>query len=216
MITDYKPYFENIPDCPHCNQQLSCCEAPPVHIGDGLGWGSEILYICLNDYCSLFLRGWDQIEAKYGHHSSYRYMQLPNSNESNVMMVGNSDAFKASVIDPKVVESQNVRYQKEKEALKALDTCIDENNLEPVLVLILDESATVDGRKRAIGKLVELNDLHCIDPIRNHTFRDTSLESDCNMAIKKLLKANYKKECPFCKEIIKAQASICMHCKKEA
>jgi hypothetical protein len=132
------------------------------------------------------------------------------------MMVGNSDAFKASVIDPKVVESQNVRYQKEKEALKALDTCIDENNLEPVLVLILDESATVDGRKRAIGKLVELNDLQCIDPIRNHTFRDTSLESDCNMAIKKLLKANYKKECPFCKEIIKAQASICMHCKKEA
>ena len=69
--------------------------------------------------------------------------------------------------------------------------------------------------KRAIAKLVELNDLQCIDPIRNHKFRDTSLQSDCNMAIKQILKANYKKECSFCMEIIKAQAALCMHCKNE-
>ncbi len=215
MITDYKRYFENIPECPHCKQRLSCCEAPPVHVGDGLGWGSEVLYICLNDYCPLFLRGWEQIEARYGHHSSYRYMQLPDSSESNVMMVGNSDAFKGSVIDPSVVDAQNTRYHKEKEALRALENCIEEKNLVPVLHLILDEAANINGRKEAIGKLAELNDLLCIDPIRNHTFRDTSLESDCNLAIKAILKANYKKECPFCMEIIKLQASFCKHCKKE-
>lgn len=215
MITDYNRYFENIPDCPHCQLKLSCCEAPPVHIGDGLGWGAEVLYICLNDYCSLFLRGWDQIELKYGHHASYRYMQLPDSNESNVMMVGNSDAFKGSIIDPKAVEAQNVRYKKEKQALSALDTCVEEKNLEPLLHLIVDEAAAIDGRKKAVELLPAVNDLSCIDPIRNHTFRDTSLESDCNIAIKKILKTNYKKECPYCKEIIKSQASLCMHCKKE-
>ncbi len=215
MITDYKRYFENIPDCPHCKQQLTCCEAPPVHVGDGLGWGSEVLYICLNDYCPLFLRGWEQIEARYGHHSSYRYMRLPDSNEANVMMVGNSDAFKGSVIDPNVVDAQNTRYHREKEALKALETCVEDKNIEPVLHLILDEAAAISGRKQAIGKLAGLNDLQCIDPIRNHTFRDTSLESDCNLAIKAILKKNYKKECPFCMEIIKLQASFCMHCKKE-
>ena len=215
MITDYNKYFENIPDCPHCEQKLSCCEAPPIHIGDGLGWGSEILYICLNDHCSLFLKGWEQIELKFGHHASYRYMQLPDSKESNVMMVGNADAFKASVVDPATIEKQNKRYHKEKAALKELETCVENGNMEPLLTLILDEAAEISGRKKAASLLPAVNKLQCIDPIRNHKFRDTSLESDCNMAIKQVLEANYKKECPFCMEIIKSQAAVCMHCKNE-
>ena len=117
MITDYKRYFEDIPSCPSCGKQLSVCEAPPMHVGDGLGWGSEILYICLNDECPVFVNGWKQIEEQFGHSSSYRHMQLPGSTESNVMMVGSEDAFKGSIVDLEVVEAQNVRYQKEKEAV---------------------------------------------------------------------------------------------------
>jgi hypothetical protein len=215
MITDYRKYFDNIPICPYCNRELSCCEAPPFHIGDGLGWGAEVLYICLNDDCSLFVNGWAQIEEKYGHSSSYRYMQLPNSKEANLMMVGSEDAFKGSVIDLEEYESQNVRFQQEKQALAELDTAIEKKNLEPVMHLILDEAAAIDGRKRAISMLVPLNDLSCIDPIRNHKFRDTSLESDCNVAINRLLKANYKKECPYCSELIKSQAKTCMFCRKD-
>ncbi len=215
MISDYKRYFENIPVCPHCNRELSCCEAPPIHVGDGLGWGSEILYICLNDECKLFVNGWKQIEEKYGHSSSYRYMQLPGSNEANVMMVGSEDAFKGSVINLEVVEAQNARYKKEKEALAALETAVETKNLEPALYLILDEGAAIAGRKKAASLLTAINDLACIDPIRNHRFRDTSLESECNTAIAQLLKANYKRECPYCCELVKLQAKICMHCKKE-
>lgn len=215
MRTDYRRYFENIPTCPHCDTELSCCEAPPIHIGDGLGWGSEVLYICLNDDCSLFVNGWAQIEEKYGHSSSYRYMQLPGSNESNLMMVGSEDAFKGSIIDLQKVEEQNVRYKKEKEAVAALDTAVETKNLEPVLHLILDEAAAIGGRQKAISLLAQINDLSCIDPIRNHKFRDTSLESDCNMMIGQLLKANFKKECPYCLELIKSKAKVCMHCKKE-
>ncbi len=215
MIIDYQSYFDNIPSCPHCKTTLSCCEAPPMHIGDGLGWGSEILYICLNDECPLYIRGWQQIEEKYGHRSSYRYMRLPNSEESNVMMVASPDAFKGSIVDPEAVKVQNKRYQEEKRALEQLDTCVEENNLKPVLHLILDEGSAINGRKKAVALLARLNDLTCIDPIRNHTFRDPSLESDCNMAIAQILKANYKKECPFCMELIKAKAQICMHCGKE-
>jgi hypothetical protein len=215
MIKDYRRYFENIPTCPNCRTELSCCEAPPFHIGDGLGWGSDVLYICLNDDCPVFINGWKQIAEQYGHKSSYRYMQLPGSGEANVMMVGTSDAFKGSEIDLDVVEAQNERYQKEKQAVAALDTCVAEGNLAPALTLIVDEAAALSSRKRAISLLTSLNDLSCIDPIRNHTFRDTSLESACHMAIKQMLENNYKKECPFCMEIIKAQAHICMFCKKE-
>ncbi len=215
MIKDYRRYFENIPTCPHCRNELSCCEAPPFHIGDGLGWGSEVLYICLNDECPLFINGWKQIAEQYGHNSSYRYMQLPGSGEANVMMVGTNDAFKGSIIDLAVVEAQNERYQQEKQAVAALDTCVEEGNLAPALALIVDEAAALSSRKRAISLLVDINDLSCIDPIRNHRFRDTSLESDCNLAIKQLLDKNYKKECPHCMEIIKTQAHLCMFCKQQ-
>jgi hypothetical protein len=215
MIKDYRRYFENIPVCPHCRTELSCCEAPPFHIGDGLGWGSEVLYICLNDDCPLYVNGWKQIQEQYGHNSSYRYMQLPGSKEKNVMMVGTSDAFKGSVIDLAVVEQQNTRYLKEKEAVAALDTCVQLKNLEPVLALILDEAASLTHRQRAISLLIPLNDLDCIDPIRNHTFRDTALESACHLAIRQILEKNFKKECPHCMEIIKAQAKICRYCQRD-
>lgn len=201
--------------CPHCKTRMACCEAPAVHVGDGLGWGSDVLFICLNDYCSLFLKGWDHVDGQYGHHASYRYMELPGSKESNVMMVGNKDAFKGSVVDIEVIKKQNSRYHKEKEAVQALDSCVKENNLEPVLTLLLDEAASRENRQRAVQCLVQLKDTACIDPLRNHTFKDTAFELDINTAINFILKENFKKECPYCSEIIKAQAKKCMHCQAE-
>ncbi|MFH0784747.1 MAG: zinc ribbon domain-containing protein [Pseudomonadota bacterium] len=200
--------------CPHCKTELSCCEAPPIHVGDGLGWGSEVMFICLNDLCSLFLKGWDQIESKYGHHASYRYMELPGSPAGNIMMVGNADAFKACVINKDVLFAQNERYQKEKEALEGLKTCVEKNDIQPVMTLLLDEAATKSDRVLALEYLQKLNDLQCIDPLRNHKFRDPALEFAVKQVLENLLKANFKKECPHCKEIIKAQANKCMFCKE--
>lgn len=204
--------LDEVKICPHCEEKMYACEAPQVHVGDGLGWGSDVLFICLNDYCSLFLKGWQHIENKYGHHASYRYMELPNSTESNVMMVGNKDAFKGSVVDPKALEGQNQRFQEEKKATAALDTAVEDNNLSAVLTLLLDEAAMREPREMAIVKLAQLNDISCIDPIRNHSFRDTSFEQKVNMVISRILQSHFKKECPECSEIIKAQAKKCMHC----
>ncbi|KJR98091.1 MAG: hypothetical protein VR65_21530 [Desulfobulbaceae bacterium BRH_c16a] len=201
--------------CPHCKEKMSCCEAPPIHVGDGLGWGSDVLFICLNDRCPLFLNGWDQIERQYGHHASYRYMELPDSKEGNFMMVGNSDAFKGCVIEREVLLAQNERFSREKEAVEGLKTCLEENNLDPVLTLLLDEAANGSARQSAVQYLIKLNDTKCIDPIRNHSFRDTALEHEINVAINGILKANFKKECPHCMEIIKAQAKKCLHCKED-
>lgn len=208
-------FLDEVHTCPHCDQKMSCCEAPPVHIGDGLGWGSEVMYICLNDYCTVFLKGWENIEIRYGHHASYRYMELPGSKEGNFMMVGNSDAFKASVINPETLKQQNERYKKEKEALAELDDCVEKGDVKPALHLILDESADLEGRKRALALLPAINDLSCIDPIRNHTFRDTSLEMECNQILDVLLKKNFKKECPYCGDLVKMQAKKCKHCKED-
>jgi len=98
--------------CPDCNTKMSCCEAPPVHVGDGLGWGSEVLFICLNDECPTFTGGWAKVEVNYGHKATFRSMQLPGSTEQNVMMVGSQIAFTGSIINPEDMREQNARYKK--------------------------------------------------------------------------------------------------------
>ncbi len=215
MMSSALDFLDDKYICPHCNQEMTLCNAPPVHVGDGLGWGCEYLFICLNDECKLFVDGWEYIENQYGHLGSYRYMRMPNSNESYNMMVGSRLAFTGSIVDAEEVRSHNERFCKEKEAIAQLDTCVAENNLEPVLYLLLDPHPSLDVRKRAAEQLKELNDLSCIDPLRNHDFKDTHLEQAVNMAISAILAAHFMKECPFCAEIIKAQAKLCKHCRKE-
>ena len=201
--------------CPDCDTKMSCCEVPPIHVGDGLGWGSEVMFICLNDECPTFKDGWQKVEVNYGHKGSFRNMQLPGSRELNALMVASKVAFTGSIIDQEVMRKQNERYQKEKDAIAALDTCLEEKDISPVMTLILDESASPEARSRAIDLLKDFNDLSCIDPIRNHKFRNTEFEQKCNMVIFALLKENYQKECPFCAELIKAQAKKCLHCRAD-
>ena len=208
-------YLDEVKNCPHCKQELSCCEAPPIHVGDGLGWGSDILFICLNDGCSVFLNGWKTIEEQYGHHSSYRYMELPDSKEKNYMKVGNADAFKACVINKDELRAQNKHYQKQKRAKEALKTCVADKNLEPVLFLLLDEGAGKSTRAEAAQCIVPINNLECLDPLRNHKFKDPAMKHAVDVGIKQLLENNFKKECPYCFEVIKAQAVKCMHCKED-
>lgn len=200
--------------CPHCETRLSCCKTPPMHVGDGLGWGTDVFFICLNDECSLFENGWAYIEEQYGQVASYRYMILPGEKKGTPMMVGSAIAFTGSEIDPNQLEETNVRFQNEKKALQALETCVAEKNLEPLICLITDEEAHLEGRHKACKLLEELCDIQCIDPIRNHKFRHTEIEQLSNIAISRILKKQFKKECPHCAEIIKAQAKICKICGK--
>ncbi len=215
MLETVLQYLEEKHECPHCRQELTLCHAPPIHVGDGLGWGSEYLFICLNDECPLFINGWEYIENQYGHVGSYRHMEIPNSNESYNMMVAGKSAFTGSVVDIEALKRQNKRYQREKAAVEALDTCVQENNLEPVLFLLMDSHANLEDRKRAASLLIPLNDLACIEPLRNFDFRDSHLEQDVNMAISAILASHFMKECPYCAELIKSRAKICRFCKQE-
>lgn len=202
--------------CPHCNQRLSCCHVPPFHVGDGLGWGTEVFFVCLNDECPMFVNSWQEFEEKYGHVASCRYMLLPGAQKGEAMMVGSKAAFTGCIIDPENLQSSSERHRKELENVKKLETCVAEADMQPVLELILDEEATVVNREKACELLDKIDDLSCIDPIRNHTFRHTEIGQLADLAISRLLKKNLKKECVYCSEIIKAQAKLCMHCGKES
>ena len=215
MLERALAYLEEKHTCPHCDTELTLCHAPPMHVGDGLGWGSEFLFICLNDECSLFTKGWEYIENQYGHVGSYRYMELPNSKESYNMMVAGKSAFTGSIVDVEALKRQNARYKSEKEAVAKLDTCVEADDLGPVLFLLTDNAANINDRKRAAALLPELNDLSCIEVLRNHDFSDTQLEQDVNLVINKILADHFLRECPYCAELIKTRARICKHCGKE-
>ncbi|MBU0675908.1 MAG: zinc ribbon domain-containing protein [Proteobacteria bacterium] len=201
--------------CPHCKEQLSCCHTPPYHVGDGLGWGTEIFFICLNDDCPLFNNSWEEFEINYGQSASCRYMLLPNEPKGGPMMVGSKDAFTGSIVDPEELEKTNERLNSEKEALRQLETCVEEKNLKPLITLIVDEEASLPGRHRACELLDKIDDLACIDPIRAHTFLHTEIGQYAELAIGRILKNQNRIECGYCAEIIKAQAKICKHCGKE-
>jgi hypothetical protein len=201
--------------CPHCKEELSCCHTPPYHVGDGLGWGTELFFICLNDDCPIFAKSWEEFEERYGHNSSCRYMLLPNEKKGSPMMVGSKEAFTGSIIDPEKLDDHNERHQKEKAATAQLDSCVDEKNLEPLICLITDEDANLKNRHKACELLDRVNDLACIDPIRAHEFRHTEIGQLAGMAIGRILKKHNRVECKHCAEVIKAQARICKDCGKE-
>lgn len=215
MLSTVLKYIEEEHACPHCSNQLSLCHSPPVHVGDGLGWGSEYLFICLNDECPLFVKGWEYIENQYGHVGSYRYMEIPNSKESYNMMVVGKEAFTGSVVDIETIKRQNEGYQRQLEALALLDDCVAQKRLEPVLTVLLEDNVRIEDRKKAAGLLVKLNDVSCIEPVRSHVFTDPYLEQEVNLAIGRLLANNFLKECPYCAELIKARAVVCKHCQRE-
>ena len=215
MLERVLAYLDEEHLCPHCGTKLTLCHAPPVHVGDGLGWGSEFLFICLNDDCPLFVKGWEFIEQQYGRVGSYRHMELPDSKESYNMMVASKQAFTGNVVDIEALRQQNSRFQAEQEAAAKLCDCVARKDLSPVLHLLTDNAAAVEVRRQAAALLAQLDDLACIEPLRNHKFSDPSLEHAVNMAIQQILAHHFMCECPFCLELIKVRAHLCKHCGKE-
>ncbi len=215
MLERVLVYLEEEHLCPHCRSKLTLCHAPPMHVGDGLGWGSEFLFICLNDECPLFIKGWNFIEEQYGRVGSYRHMELPGSKESYNMMVASKHAFTGSIVDIEALCRQNSRFQAEQEAAAGLGDCVARKDLGPALHLLTDNAASLEVRRQAAALLAQLNDLSCIEPLRSHKFTDPSLEHAVNMAIKEILANHFMRECPYCMELIKARANLCKHCGKE-
>ena len=53
--------------CPHCGQPMAKWVSPAVD-----SWGGDCLYICFNDECGYYQRGWDFTFKKIGIKASYR------------------------------------------------------------------------------------------------------------------------------------------------
>ncbi|OGL46667.1 MAG: hypothetical protein A2161_21765 [Candidatus Schekmanbacteria bacterium RBG_13_48_7] len=79
--------------CPHCGTALSKWRTPEPST-----WGTEFQYICFNDKCEYYVRGWQWMQEKFNAKSSYRYRYNPVNGESGPVPVWSPDALKNDII----------------------------------------------------------------------------------------------------------------------
>ncbi len=64
------------PTCPHCKSVMEKFDSRH------LDWGTPFLWVCFNNECSFFVRGWKHMMENFGQQASYRYMVTPDNGQN--------------------------------------------------------------------------------------------------------------------------------------
>jgi hypothetical protein len=67
------------PTCPHCKLVMEKMDARH------LDWDAPYLWVCYNDECTLFKKGWNHMMDTVGQHVSYRFMIHPQNGQTGVI-----------------------------------------------------------------------------------------------------------------------------------
>lgn len=81
-------------DCPHCGARLLPWRSP-----DLTSWGGKVQYICFNDECPYFVRGWDRMHKETNQAMSYRLMYNPKNNCCTPIPVPSRNALKEGIVE---------------------------------------------------------------------------------------------------------------------
>ncbi len=80
--------------CPHCKQPMSKWASP----GEST-WGEGTHYVCFNDDCPYYKRGWEWMKDKYNVNASYRHHYNPETNASDPIPVWDENALRNKIIE---------------------------------------------------------------------------------------------------------------------
>jgi len=75
--------------CAHCDGKMLPW-MPPAESS----WGENLQYVCFNDECDYFKKGWDHMWSNYSVKTSYRYRFNPVNGESGPLPVWSENALK--------------------------------------------------------------------------------------------------------------------------
>jgi len=200
------------PHCPHCEVEMRIWEVPPINVGDGLGWGEPYLFLCFNDDCKLYKRGWDDLEENYAQKASYRCFCYPSSGKFEVMPVFSPQGGRGQEIDEQVLAEQEMLKENIKKGFSVLADCYVSKDGPAILKIILDPTEPSRVRLKAAEMLGDIGELDAIEPLRNLRVGNELVDKEIEKAVTKIHKRFYTRECPFCAEIIKERAKVCKHC----
>lgn len=80
--------------CPHCESRLKKWLVP-----DGASWSDEFFYVCFNDDCPYYKKGWGWMEKEYSQKASYRYMINPATGASSPLPVWSDSATREMIVE---------------------------------------------------------------------------------------------------------------------
>jgi hypothetical protein len=80
--------------CPHCKTKMKKWLIP-----EGSTWKDEYHFVCFNDDCPYYVRGWEWMYEKYSVRSSYRNRYNPATSKHGPLPVWSADALKDGIVE---------------------------------------------------------------------------------------------------------------------
>ena len=96
QIEDRKKEIKSTLRCPHCGSELEKWEVPQHCFTE---WPNDHMYICFNDECPYYVRGWQWMWEQNQVTASYRHKYDPVTGEKGPIPVWSPTALKSGIID---------------------------------------------------------------------------------------------------------------------
>ena len=80
--------------CPHCGNEMKKWQAPIDS-----DWMGAIKYVCFEDECPYYKRGWKRMDQRYGAPASYRHSLNPETGSTGPMPVSTPHDLKPGIIE---------------------------------------------------------------------------------------------------------------------
>ena len=81
------------PSCPHCGNVMQKMEMPSE-----AGYDSPFMWVCFNDECPYFVRGWNWMLEHYQVKASYRHRLDPATGETGPLPVWSREALRNGIM----------------------------------------------------------------------------------------------------------------------
>jgi len=203
------------PKCPHCEVEMTLWEIPPFTFSDGLGWGTPYMFVCFNDDCPSYKKGWDHLSETMETPASYRCFVEPGQTNFGYMPVFSPVGATGGKLSDEILIQEEAKKELLKQTFSVLTDYYISKDWDEILKICLDPKIPPKARLKAVQMVGELGEAEATEHLANHKFPTPVLQKKVEETIALLHERHFTRECPFCAETIKKRAKLCKHCNKE-